>query len=143
MRHDAASQIAQTRTVNCRACLPLAIPQAINQRWSLDFVSDQPVSGRRFRILAVIGDFDSECLAAAPDTSLPGLHVIRKLAWLIALRGKPAMIVSDNVTELTSNAGVALIGRAAVRVTLHRAGQADAERLHRKLHRPVPRRVLE
>jgi putative transposase len=90
------------RAIGTRA--PLAIPQAINQRWSLDFVSDQLVGGRRFRILVVIDDFNSECLAAVPDTSLPGLRVIRELERLIALRGKPATIVSDNGTELTSNA---------------------------------------
>ena len=52
----------------------------------------------------MIDDFNSECLAAVPDTSLPGSRVIRELERLIALRGKPARIVSDNGTELTSNA---------------------------------------
>jgi putative transposase len=90
------------RAIGTRA--PLAVPQRLNQRWSLDFVSDQLVNGRRFRILVVLDDFNSECLAAVPDTSLPGLRVIRELDRLIAIRGKPAMIVSDNGTELTSNA---------------------------------------
>ena len=39
-----------------------------------------------------------------PDFSLSGLRVIRELEAIIANRGKPAMIVSDNGTELTSNA---------------------------------------
>ena len=39
-----------------------------------------------------------------PDFSLSGLRVIRELEAIIANRGKPAMIVSDNDTELTSNA---------------------------------------
>jgi putative transposase len=51
----------------------------------------------------VIDDFNSECLAAVPDFSLSGLRVIRELEAIIALRGKPAIIVSDNGTELTSN----------------------------------------
>jgi transposase InsO family protein len=76
----------------------------MNQRWSLDFVSDQLGNGRRFRLLNVIDDFNSECLAAIPDFSLSGLRVIRELEAIIAIRGKPAMIVSDNGTELTSNA---------------------------------------
>lgn len=38
-------------------------PQGPDQRWSLDFVSDALVSGRRFRILAVVGGFTRECLA--------------------------------------------------------------------------------
>lgn len=80
------------------------MPQALNQRWSLDFVSDQLGNGRRFRLLNVIDDFNSECLAAVPDFSLSGLRVIRELEAIMAVRGKPATIVSDNGTELTSNA---------------------------------------
>jgi len=84
--------------------MPMTIPQAPNQRWSLDFVSDALADGRRFRILAIVDDFTRECLALVPDTSLPGLRVVRELDGLIASRGRPAMIVSDNGTELTSMA---------------------------------------
>jgi transposase InsO family protein len=42
-----------------------------------------------------------ECLALIADTSLPGLGVVRELDFLIAVRGCPAMCVSDNGTELT------------------------------------------
>jgi len=48
------------RALGTRA--PMAIPQNPNQRWSLDFVSDALVDGRRFRILCVIDDFSRECL---------------------------------------------------------------------------------
>ena len=90
------------RAIGARA--PIVVPQELNQRWSLDFVSDQLGNGRRFRLLNVLDDFNSECLAAIPDFSLSGLRVIRELEAIIAIRGKPAMIVSDNGTELTSNA---------------------------------------
>jgi transposase InsO family protein len=83
---------------------PIVVPQELNQRWSLDFVSDQLGNGRRFRLLNVIDDFNSECLAAIPDFSLSGLRVIRELEAIMAVRGKPVTIVSDNGTELTSNA---------------------------------------
>jgi putative transposase len=72
-----------------------------NDRWSLDFVSDQFTDGRRFRILAVVDDCTRECLALVADTSLSGTRVAREL---IVERGKPKMVVSDNRTELTSNA---------------------------------------
>jgi putative transposase len=90
------------RAMGTRA--PIVVPQALNQRWSLDFVSDQLSNGRRLRLLNVLDDFNSECLACVPDFSLSGLRVIRELEAIIAIRGKPAMIVSDNGTELTSNA---------------------------------------
>jgi putative transposase len=81
---------------------PMAIPQGANQRWSLDFLSDAMTDGRRFRILAIVDDFTRECLALVADTSLPALRVVRELDTLITVRGRPAMIVSDNGTELTS-----------------------------------------
>lgn len=90
------------RAIGMRA--PIAVPQAPNQRWSLDFMSDAFFDGRRFRILAVIDDFTRECLALVADTSLPGLRVVRELDSLIAWRGRPALCVSDNGTELTSRA---------------------------------------
>ena len=90
------------RALGTRA--PLTIPQGANQRWSLDFLSDAFADGRRFRILAVVDDFTRECLALAADTSLPGLRVVRELDVIIAWRGRPAMCVSDNGTELTGMA---------------------------------------
>ncbi|WP_230646950.1 integrase core domain-containing protein, partial [Bradyrhizobium sp. Leaf401] len=59
---------------------------------------------RRFRILAVVDDFTRECLALVADTSLPGLRVTRELDVIIAWRGRPAMCLSDNGTELTGMA---------------------------------------
>jgi putative transposase len=83
---------------------PMEIPLAANQRWSLDFVSDQMTDGRRFRILTVIDNCTRECLALVADTSLSGRRVARELDAIIGQRGRPDMIVSDNGTEYTSNA---------------------------------------
>ena len=90
------------RALGTRA--PMAIPQGRNQRWSLDFVSDTLVDGRRFRVLVVVDDFTRECLTLLVDTSLSGVRVARELDRLVAVRGRPAMIVSDNGTEFTSHA---------------------------------------
>ena len=90
------------RALGTRA--PMAIPQGCNQRWSLDFVSDTLVDCRRFRILCVIDDFSRECLATIVDSSLSGVRVARELDLIAERRGYPCMVVSDNGTELTSNA---------------------------------------
>jgi len=90
------------RALGTRA--PAAVPQEPNQRWSLDFVSDTLDDGRRFRVLVVVDDCTRECLALVVDTSLSGQRVARELDRIIAGRGKPLMIVSDNGTELTSHA---------------------------------------
>lgn len=103
---------SRRRAVGTRAPAPvLALP---NQRWSLDFVHDQMASGRRFRVLNVVDDVTRECLAAVPDTSISGRRVVRELTALIERRGKPGMIVSDNGTELTSNAVLAWCGELGV-----------------------------
>jgi len=90
------------RALGTRA--PMAIPQGPNQRWSMDFVSDQLSDGRRFRIMTLVDDFTRECLALVADTSISGLRVTRELDKVIAVRARPAMCVSDNGTELTSMA---------------------------------------
>ena len=92
---------ARRRAVGTRA--PILVEAKPNARWSLDFVHDQFARGRRFRILNVVDDVTRECLAAIPDTSISGKRVARELTTLIARRGKPGMIISDNGTEFTSN----------------------------------------
>jgi putative transposase len=59
---------------------------------------------RKFRGLAVVDDFTREALALVVDTSIGGRRVVRELDALIAARGRPSTIVSDNGTELTSRA---------------------------------------
>ena len=90
------------RALGTRA--PMALPQRANQRWSLDFLSDALADGRRFRILVVVDDFSRECLGLVVDTSLSGLRVGRELDRIAGSRGYPLLVVSDNGSELTSNA---------------------------------------
>jgi transposase InsO family protein len=100
------------RAVGTRTRPPvLALP---NQCWSLDFVHDQLATDRRFRVLNIVDDVTRECLRAVPDTLISGKRVVRELTYLIAERRRPGMIVSDNGTELTSNAVLAWCGEARV-----------------------------
>jgi putative transposase len=82
------------RATGARA--PLLLPALPNTRWSIDFVHDQLACGRRLRILNVIDDVTKECLLAVADTSISGKRVARELTALVARRGPPAMIVSEN-----------------------------------------------
>lgn len=61
------------RALGTRA--PIAIPQGLNQRWSMDFLSDTLTDGRRFRIFAIVDDFTRERLCLIADTSISGLRV--------------------------------------------------------------------
>ena len=107
----AAAAVASGRSGPGRRCWSRLRP---NERWSLDFVSDQLTDGRRFRILAIVDDCTRECLALVADTSLSGVRVARELDRLIIERGKPKMIVSDNGSEFTSNAILAWADQARV-----------------------------
>ena len=72
------------------------------------------MDGRHFRVLAVVDDFTCECLCLVADMSLSGVRVVRELDVLIGRRGRPAAIVSDNGTELTSRAVLEWINRTGV-----------------------------
>jgi len=104
---------ARRRAVGTRA--PFLVEAKANARWSLDFVHDQFACGRRFRILNVVDDVTRECLAAIPDTSISGRRVVRELTTLIERRGKPGMIVSDNVLSAEENG----LGRQSFSVRQH------------------------
>jgi putative transposase len=83
---------------------PLAVPEAPNTTWSMDFMADQLGDGRSFRTLNVLDDFNREGLAIEVDISLPALRVIRTLNRIIEWRGKPLNIRVDNGPEYVSAA---------------------------------------
>jgi len=82
---------------------PLVVPETINRGWSMDFMCDSLVDGRRFRLLNIIDDYNRESLAIEIDTSLPALRVIRTLQRLIETRTKPQSIRVDNGPEFISD----------------------------------------
>jgi putative transposase len=90
------------RRLPARVKQPLQQQAAINQSWSMDFMSDSLVNGRKFRTLNVIDDCNREALAIEVDTSLSAKRVIRTLEQVITWRGKPQIIRVDNGPEYTS-----------------------------------------
>ena len=129
------------RAIGSRA--PMMVPMAPNERWSLDFVSDQLTEGRRFRILTVVDDRTRECLALVADTSLSGTRVARELDRLMTERGKPKMVVSDNGTELTSNAILAWADQSRVAWHYIAPGKPMQKCLHRELQWPTAGRTAQ
>ena len=81
---------------------PLDVPTAANQMWSMDFMSDTLLDGRKLRTFNVIDDYNREGLAIDVDLSLPSARVVRSLEQIIEWRGKPAAIRCDNGPELLS-----------------------------------------
>jgi putative transposase len=83
---------------------PMLVPQAPNQRWSMDFQHDLLATGQRFRSLNIVDDFSRECPAIEVDTSLPGARVVRVLERLAETRGLPKEIIVDNGPEMIGKA---------------------------------------
>jgi putative transposase len=77
-------------------------PESINQVWSVDFMSDSLWSGKHFRLLNILDDYNREMLAMEVDFSLPARRVIRVLEFLELVRGLPKMIRVDNGPEFIS-----------------------------------------
>lgn len=77
----------------------LSVPQAVNQVWSIDFMSDSLADGRSMRTFNVLDDYNREGLGIEVDLSLPSGRVIRSLEQIIEWRGQPAAIRLDNGPE--------------------------------------------
>jgi putative transposase len=78
------------------------LPTLANQRWSMDFVMDQLVTGRRIKCMTLVDDFTRECLAIAVDVSVTSEGVIRVLEAVAMDRPLPPAIVCDNGPEFAS-----------------------------------------
>jgi putative transposase len=85
-----------------RPRVQMLVPDAIYQRWSMDFISDQLASGRRFRVLNVVDDFSREYMLKIVDFSISGHRVAREFDRIA--RRLPQTIVCDNGSEFTSKA---------------------------------------
>lgn len=91
------------RRIPQRIKQPLVVPQGLNKAWSMDFMTDSLVDGRRFRLLNIMDDYNRESLAVEADTSLPAARVIRVLERLVEFRGAPESIRVDNGPEFISD----------------------------------------
>jgi len=65
-------------------------------------MSDSIMGVRKFRTFNVMDDCTREALAIEIDTSLSSKRIIRTLESVIAWRGKPTVIRTDNGPEFTS-----------------------------------------
>lgn len=90
------------RRVPTRHPDPLAVPEALNQTWSIDFMHDALTCGRRFRTFNVVDDFNREALAIEIDLNIPAQRMVRVLERIAVSRGYPRKMRMDNGPELVS-----------------------------------------
>lgn len=103
--------------------LPRPAPKGPNENWSMDYVADGLIDGRKLRVLAIVDDYSRECLALEVDTSLPGARVVAVLERLADLRGLPHSITVDHGPEFESQALDAWAYRRGVRLGFIRPGK--------------------
>jgi len=84
----------------------LAVPEAPNHTWSMDFMQDQLADGRKFRTLNVLDDFNREGLGIEVDFSLPAVRVVRSLNQIIEWRGAPQIFVSGLLKVWAETRGI-------------------------------------
>ena len=106
-----------------RARVTLPTAERTNQHWSMDFVSDSIVTGRRFRALTVVDNFSRECPAIEVDTSLGGARVVTVLDRLSEARGTPEVITVDNGPEFLGKALDEWAYRKGVKLDFIRPGK--------------------
>jgi putative transposase len=92
------------RNKSARLRQPKHLVRAMNEIWSMDFVSDALFDGRRLRALTVVDTYTRECLTIEVGQSLKGEDVVSALDRITASRGWPGTIKADNGSEFISKA---------------------------------------
>jgi len=103
--------------------VPLQLAKAINDVWSMDFVSDSLANGRRIKCLTVADDFSHECVDIATDFGISGQYVTRLLDQAAIFRGYPNVVRTDNGPEFTSRAFMAWAQSHGIRHVLIEPGR--------------------
>ena len=109
-------RVSIPRVVPAPACRP-------HERWSLDFLTDSLVDGRRFRILTIGDNVSRVSPAIAVATSLTGERVVAVLDGLRQTIGAPGRIAIDNGPEFISKAVDAWAYRNQIRLEFSRPGK--------------------
>ena len=88
------------RASQLRVVLPA--PTQKNERWSMDFVADTLLDGRRFRALTVVDIIRGTVHLIEADFTLTGPKVVVALERVVRRHGYPKMITVDNGSEFAS-----------------------------------------
>jgi putative transposase len=90
------------KRIPARIKVPLTPMEGLNTGWSMDFMSDALVNGRRIRVLNIIDEYSREALVVHADYSMPSSSVINQMRILEKQRGLPCRVRVDNGPEFTS-----------------------------------------
>ena len=116
---------------------PLAVPETVNQVWSMDFMHDRLEDGRAIRLFNVIDDFNREGLGIEVDFSLPAERVIRSLEQIIEWRGRGHALRCDNGPEYISAALQSWAERRGIRLDYIQPGKPQQNAYIERYNRTV------
>jgi len=85
-----------------------------NAVWTYDLIHDACTDGTRFKCLTVVDEFTRECLAITVARSLPADRALQGLMQLVARRGAPQYLRSDNGPEFIASRIRRWLGRAGI-----------------------------
>lgn len=103
--------------------LPLPVPTAPNQRWSMDFIHDSLFAGRRFKCLTIVDDFSKESPRIEVAHGLGGHQLVRILEEMRPVTGLPKEIRTDNGPEFQSRALLEYCLRMGIALHFTRPGK--------------------
>ena len=104
---------------------PLERPETANAVWSMDFVFDRVAGGRQLKILGIVDDATTECVAAHAEHAMGGDHLVRVLDRICQVRGYPETIRTDNGKEFTSRAMLTWAHEHGVKLRLIEPGKPN------------------
>jgi len=100
--------------LNGGSCVRLR-PQHTDHVWAYDFVSARTHDGLPLRLLVIVDELTRECLSIDMERRLTSDDVLERFAWLMAIRGVPKHIRSDNGAEFTAGDVLAWLAKVGVR----------------------------
>ena len=121
----------------------LAVPEAPNEVWSMDFMADRLGDGRQFRLLNVLDDFNREGLGIEVDFSLPAERVVRALNQIIEWRGAPGVIRADNGPEYVSGTLVEWAEKRGIALSYIQPGKPQQNAYVERYNRTVRHEWLD
>lgn len=118
-------------------------PDGINNTWSIDFMHDTLIGGRKVRILNILDDYNREALAVKADHSQSGNTVVTTLEEIISWRGKPVEIRCDNGPEFLSHAFVDYCSEAGIIIKYIQPGKPTQNAYIERFNRSYREDILD
>jgi putative transposase len=118
-------------------------PETINNTWSIDFMHDTLIGGRKVRILNILDDYNREALAVNADYSQSGQTVVLTLSEIISWRGKPTEIRCDNGPEFLSHSFVDYCNEVGINIKYIQPGKPTQNAYIERFNRSYREDILD